>query len=68
MLSSDVGEGTRVSTTGYTGRPIRVESHRRRPRQISAWLREAGFAIEAEMLTEPYADRPGAMVFARRQA
>lgn len=68
LVGFHVGEGTRTSTTGYTGRPIHVESHRRRPEQVSDWLRGAGFAIEAELLTEPYADRPGAMVFARRQS
>ncbi|MGY2700875.1 class I SAM-dependent methyltransferase [Nocardioides sp. HB32] len=68
LVGFHVGEGTRTSTTGYTGRPIHVESHHRRPEQVSGWLRDAGFGIEAELLTQPYADRPGAMVFARRQA
>jgi SAM-dependent methyltransferase len=66
LVGFHVGDGTRTTTQGYTGRAIHVESHRRRPAQVSGWLREAGFTIEAELLTDPDADRPGAMVFARR--
>ncbi|MFJ9389920.1 class I SAM-dependent methyltransferase [Nocardioides sp. NPDC101246] len=65
LVGFHVGDETRRSTTGYTGRPIGVDSHRRRPEQISGWLREAGFGIEAELLMRPDDEVPGAIVFAR---
>jgi SAM-dependent methyltransferase len=65
LVGFHVGDGTRTSTEGYSGRPIHVESHRRRPAQVSAWLREAGFTIEAELLMRPDDEVPGAIVIAR---
>ena len=65
LVGFHVGDETRHSTTGYTGRPINVDSHRRRPRQISRWLREAGFVIEAELLMRPDDEVPGAIVVGR---
>ncbi|MFI5627431.1 class I SAM-dependent methyltransferase [Nocardioides sp. NPDC051685] len=66
LVGFHVGDDTRHSTTGYTGRPISVDSHRRRPEQISRWLREAGFTIEAELLMRPDDEVPGAIVVARK--
>lgn len=66
LVGFHVGDVTRTSTTGYTGRAIHVESHHRRPEQISRWLREAGFTIEAELLMRPDDDGPGAVVIAAR--
>jgi hypothetical protein len=40
--------------------------HRRQPGQVAAWLLEAGFTVEAEMLLDPDANVPGAVLFARR--
>lgn len=65
LVGFHVGDETRHSTTGYTGRPISVDSHRRRPEQVSRWLREAGFTIDAELLIRPDEEIPGAVVFAR---
>jgi SAM-dependent methyltransferase len=67
LVGFHVGDGTRTSIEGYSGRPIHVESHRRRPDQVSGWLRDAGFTIEAELLMRPDDHRPGAMIFARRE-
>jgi SAM-dependent methyltransferase len=66
LVGYHVGDGTRTTTQGYSGRAIHVESHRRRPDQVRGWLRGSGFDVEAELLTGPDEDRPGAMVFARR--
>lgn len=67
LVGFHVGDETRHSTTGYTGRPINVDSHRRRPETVSRWLREAGFRIEAELVMRPDDEVPGAIVFARAQ-
>ena len=65
LVGFHVGDETRHTSEGYTGRPINVDSHRRRPGTISGWLREAGFTIEAELVLRPDDDVPGAVVFAR---
>ncbi|MFE7224179.1 class I SAM-dependent methyltransferase [Nocardioides sp. NPDC057577] len=65
LVGFHVGDETRHSSTGYTGQPINVDSHRRRPGQISEWLREAGFTIEAELLMRPDDEVPGAIAFAQ---
>jgi hypothetical protein len=66
LVGFHVGDGTSRTSTGYSGRPIGVDSHRRRPEQVSGWLREAGFTIEAELVMRPDEDVPGAIVLARR--
>ena len=65
LVGFHVGDETSHTSEGYTGRPINVDSHRRRPGTISGWLREAGFTIEAELVLRPDDDVPGAVVFAR---
>jgi SAM-dependent methyltransferase len=66
LVGFHVGDEIQHSTTGYTGRPIKVDSHRRRPEQVSRWLRDAGFTIEAELVMRPDDEVPGAIVFARK--
>ena len=65
LVGFHVGDGTRTTTEGYSGRAIHVESHRRRPPQVSDWLRTAGFRIEAELVLRPDDEVPGAIVIAR---
>lgn len=64
LVGFHVGDGTRTTTEGYSGRRIHVESHRRRPAQVSQWLRDAGFRIESERLLRPDDEVPGAVVIA----
>lgn len=66
LIGFHVGEGSRLKTEGYGGHPMRVQVHRRRPAQLGGRLREAGFAVEAELLIDPDAAVPGAVLFARR--
>lgn len=47
---------------------MKVWVHRRQPGQVAAWLRDAGFTIEAQMLIGPDESVPGAVIFARRPA
>ena len=65
LVGFHVGDETRHTSEGYTGRPINVETHRRRPDTVARWLRGAGFTIEAELLMRPDEDVPGALIFAR---
>jgi len=67
LLGFHVGEGSQLKTEGYGGHPMNVYVHRRSPAQVSAWLRDAGFTVEAQFLLDPDASLPGAILFARRQ-
>jgi SAM-dependent methyltransferase len=67
LLGFHVGDGSRLKTQGYGGHPMKVCVHRRQPGLVAAWLRDAGFAIEAQMLLDPDDRVPGALLFARRQ-
>jgi SAM-dependent methyltransferase len=67
LLGFHVGDGSRLKTQGYGGHPMKVYVHRRQPDRVAAWLRDAGFAIEAQLLLGPDSSIPGAILFARRQ-
>jgi SAM-dependent methyltransferase len=65
LVGFHVGDETQHTSQGYTGRPINVDSHHRRPGTVASWLRDAGFSIEAEMVLRPDEAVPGAVIFAR---
>jgi SAM-dependent methyltransferase len=65
LIGFHVGDETRHTSEGYTGRPINVDSHHRQPSKVMGWLRDAGFTIEAEMVIGSDEDVPGAVIFAR---
>jgi SAM-dependent methyltransferase len=65
LVGFPVGDETRHTSEGYTGRPINVDSHHRQPSKVMGWLRDAGFTIEAELVIGPEEDVPGAVIFAR---
>ena len=52
LLGFHVGDESRLKTQGYGGHPMKVHVHRRRPDQVAAWLRDAGFTVEAQMLLD----------------
>jgi SAM-dependent methyltransferase len=66
VLGYHVGGESRLKTQGYGGHPMKVHVHRRRPEQVAALARDAGFEIEAEWLLNPGDDVPQAILFARR--
>jgi hypothetical protein len=66
LLGFHAGDGARLKTEGYGGHPMKVYVHRRQPDRVAAWLRDAGFTIEAQMLLGPDNSVPGALLFARR--
>ncbi|MBQ0902718.1 class I SAM-dependent methyltransferase [Micromonospora sp. U21] len=67
LLSFHVGDETRLKTQGYGGHPMKVHVHRRQPAQVAAWLREAGFAVEAQMTLTSAESSLGGIIFGRRQ-
>jgi ubiquinone/menaquinone biosynthesis C-methylase UbiE len=74
LLAFHVGDGQVLKTQGYGGHPMNVHVHRRPPDRVTAWLRAAGFTIEAQMLHWPdekshlAAAQGGAFLVARRQS
>ncbi|HEX5400864.1 MAG TPA: class I SAM-dependent methyltransferase [Pseudonocardiaceae bacterium] len=67
LIGIHVGDTSRLKTEGYGGHPMKVYVHRRRPATLAAWLRDAGFEIEAEWLLAPDANTAGAILFARHK-
>jgi SAM-dependent methyltransferase len=67
LLVFHVGDEHQLKTQGYGGHPMKVYVHRRPPDRVSAWLRAAGFTVEAQMLHWPDESTRGAFIFARRQ-
>lgn len=65
LLGFHVGDGSRLKTEGYGGRPMKVQVYRRQPTEVAAGLREAGFEVEAYTVLDPDGKRPGALLFAR---
>jgi len=68
LVGFHVGDETRRTSEGYSGRAINVDTHYRQPSQVMGWLREAGFTMEAELVTRPDEEVPGALIFARCDA
>jgi SAM-dependent methyltransferase len=68
LVGFHVGDEIRHTSEGYTGRPINVDTHHRRPSTVAGWLRDARFTIEAELVIWPDKDVPGAVIFARSDA
>nr|WP_296076237.1 class I SAM-dependent methyltransferase [uncultured Actinoplanes sp.] len=64
LIGFHVGEGSRLKTSGYGGHPMNVYVHRRRPAQVGAWLADAGFIVEGELVHRPEPDVEGGFVFA----
>jgi ubiquinone/menaquinone biosynthesis C-methylase UbiE len=68
QLGFHVGDSARLKTSGYGGHPMRVHVHRRPPNTVAAWLREAGFVVEAQWLLDPDEPVPQAILFGRRES
>ncbi|MFE9533031.1 class I SAM-dependent DNA methyltransferase [Streptomyces sp. NPDC006691] len=67
LLGFHVGDGSRLTTRGYGGHPMKVLVHRRQPAQVAARLDGAGFTVEAHMTLTSAESSLGAIVFARRR-
>ncbi len=66
LLGFHAGDGSRLKTEGYGGHPMHVWVHRRPPGRVAAWLRAAGFTVEAELLHHPEPNVEGGFLFAHR--
>ena len=64
LLGFHVGDESRLKTQGYGGHPMSVYVHHRQPDQVTAWLRDAGFTLEAQLLVDLDGRLPGAILFA----
>ncbi|GGU42326.1 class I SAM-dependent DNA methyltransferase [Streptomyces violascens] len=67
LLGFHVGDESRLKTRGYGGHAMKVHVHRRQPAQVSAWLDDAGFTVEAQMTLSSAESPLGGIVFARRR-
>ncbi|GAA4031716.1 class I SAM-dependent methyltransferase [Allokutzneria multivorans] len=65
LLGFHLGEESRHKTEGYGGHPMNLMVHRRTPARVAEWLREAGFAVEAETVLDRDGEHPGCILFAR---
>jgi hypothetical protein len=50
LLGFHLGDQARLKTEGYGGHPMSVRIHRRPLFRVVAWLRQAGFIVEAASL------------------
>ncbi|WP_438292766.1 class I SAM-dependent DNA methyltransferase [Streptomyces sp. HUAS TT7] len=67
LLGFHVGDESRLKTQGYGGHAMKVHVHRRQPAQVSAWLDDAGFTVEAQTTLSSAESPLGGIVFARRR-
>ncbi len=65
LVGFHVGDETRHTSVGYSGRSIDVDTHQRPPDRVAHLLREAGFTIEAQLVMRPDEVVPGAVIIAR---
>jgi SAM-dependent methyltransferase len=65
LLGFFIGDESHLKTEGYGGHPMSVHVHRRPPDRVIDWLREAGFAVEAQLALYAEDKSPGAILFAR---
>lgn len=66
LLGFHVGDGPRRKTRGYGGHPMNVCVHRRQPGQMTAWLNDACFTVEARWMLSSAESELGGILLARR--
>jgi ubiquinone/menaquinone biosynthesis C-methylase UbiE len=67
LLSFHVGDESQLKTQGYGGHPMKVFVHRRRHDQMTAWLSDAGFAVETRRTLTSAESKLGGVILARRE-
>ncbi|MFJ6674972.1 class I SAM-dependent methyltransferase [Actinosynnema sp. NPDC091369] len=68
LLGFHVGDRDHLKTEGYGGHPMSLHVHRRPVERVAGWLRDAGFALAAQVLLDPDDEVPGGMLVARTPA
>jgi hypothetical protein len=68
LLAFQVGNESRLKTSGYGGHPMRLHVHLRPPERVAGWLVDAGFVVHTRIVREPEGDEtvPQAYLLARR--
>jgi SAM-dependent methyltransferase len=66
LVAFHVGDENQLKTQGYGGHPMNVFVYKRPAARVAAWLRDAGFTVEAQMVHDPSENTHGAFLFARR--
>lgn len=66
LVGFHVGDEVQHTSSGYTGRPVAIDTHRRQPSKVEGWLRDAGFTIRTRLVLRPDDDVPGAVIFAQQ--
>ena len=67
LLGFHVGDESQLKTQGYGGHPMKIYVHRRRPGQMTTWLADAGFTVEASRTLTSAESKLGGIILARRQ-
>jgi ubiquinone/menaquinone biosynthesis C-methylase UbiE len=67
LLGFHVGDESRL-IQGYGGHPVKVVVHRRRHDQMTAWLNDAGFAVETRRTLTSAESKLGGIILARGPA
>jgi ubiquinone/menaquinone biosynthesis C-methylase UbiE len=67
LLGFHVGDESQLKTQGYGGHPMKVYVHRRQPGQMTAWLNDAGFTVEAHRTLTSAESTLGGFLLARRR-
>jgi ubiquinone/menaquinone biosynthesis C-methylase UbiE len=68
LIGFHVGDESQLKTQGYGGHPMKIFVHRRRHDQMTAWLSDAGFTVEARRTLTSAESKLGGIILARRQA
>ncbi|MEU4746920.1 class I SAM-dependent methyltransferase, partial [Actinosynnema sp. NPDC023658] len=66
MVGFHVGDRRSHKTEGYGGHPMSLHVHRRPVERVAAWLRDAGFTLDAQVLLDPDEEVPGGVLIARK--
>ena len=67
LLSFHLGDEPQLKTPGYGGHPMKVYVHHWRHDQMTAWLNNAGFAVETHRTLTSAESKLGGIILARRQ-
>ncbi|RFU85764.1 class I SAM-dependent methyltransferase [Streptomyces triticagri] len=68
LIGFHAGDGSRLKSEGYGGRPMRIHVHRRQPDRMATWLDGAGFTVETSRTLTSAESTLGGILLARRRA